>query len=67
MNKKIIPSSKQPKIRRCKITLHIESGNLIHREFDNLKELAEFATEYTNNPEKILDEITPKQNRKQIE
>jgi len=60
-------STKNPGTERFEITLEIETGNLIHRKFNNLKELVEFATEYTNNPEKIIEEITPKQNRKQTE
>ena len=60
-------STKNPSTERFEITLEIETGNLIHRKFNNLKELVGFATEYTNNPEKIIEEITPKQNRKQTE
>jgi hypothetical protein len=64
MTKKSTPSPKQPKIKRFEITLEIESGNLIHREFDNWDDLAKFAEEYADNPQKILDEITPKRNKK---
>jgi hypothetical protein len=66
MTEKRTPAELQPKIKRFGITLHIDSGNLIYREFDNLAELAEFAMEYTNNHQKILEEITPKPNKKQI-
>jgi len=62
MNK--IPSPTSPKIRRFGITLEIETGNLIHREFDNWDDLAKFAKDYANNPQKILDEITPKRNKR---
>ena len=58
------PSPKLPKIKEFEITLEIESGNLIHRKFDNWEDLAAFAKEYTNNPQKILEEITPKRNKK---
>jgi len=61
---KKMSSPKQPKIKRFEITLEIETGNLIHRKFDNWEDLAAFAKEYANNPQKILDEITPKRNKK---
>lgn len=61
---KSTPSSRRMKTKQFEITLEIESGNLIHRKFDNLEDLAEFAKEYANNPQKILDEITPKRNKK---
>ena len=64
MTKKKTSLSKQPNIKRFEITLEIETGNLIHRKFDNLKDLAEFAKEYANDPQKILEEITPKRNMK---
>jgi len=57
-------SPKKTKTKRFEITLELETGNLIHRKFDNLDDLAKFAKEFANNPEKILAEITPKRNKK---
>lgn len=64
MTIKTIPSPKPPKIKRFEITLEIETGNLIHRKFDNWDDLAKFAKECANNPQWILEETTPKRNKK---
>ena len=64
MTRKTPSSPTSPKIKRFGITLEIETGNLIHREFDNWEELVKFAEEYAHNPQWILEQITPKRNRK---
>ena len=66
MTKKKKPSSKQSTINHIEITLEIETGNLIHRKFDNKEDLLNFINEYTQNPQKILDEISPKESKKKI-
>jgi hypothetical protein len=63
MTKKNLLSPKRP-TKQFGITLEVESGNLIHRKFDNLRDLVEFVKVYVNDPQKILDEITPKRNKK---
>ena len=52
------------KIKNYEITLEVETGNLIHRKFDNKKDWLKFINEYANNPKKILEEITPKTRKK---
>lgn len=64
MNNKRKSPPTSPKVKRFGITLEIETGNLIHREFDNWEDLVKFAEEYADNPQWILEQITPKRNRK---
>ena len=66
MTKKKKPSSKQSTINHIEITLEIETGNLIHRKFDNKEDLLNFINENAQNPQKILDEISPKESKKKI-
>jgi len=66
MTKKKKPSSKQSTINHIEITLEIETGNLIHRKFDNKGDLLNFINENAQNPQKILDEISPKESKKKI-
>lgn len=54
------------KIIGFEITLEIETGNLIHKKFDTLEELAEFAKEYASSPTNILDAISPKPNKSKL-
>jgi len=61
------PLPANPKITNFEITFEIETGNLIYRKFNDLEELLEFINDNASNPEKIIEEITPKQNRKQTE
>lgn len=60
------PLPANPKINNFEITLEIESGNLIYRKFNDLEELLDFINENTQDPQKIVNEITPKQNSKKI-
>ncbi|MCC7187188.1 MAG: hypothetical protein IT312_00485 [Anaerolineales bacterium] len=55
------PLPRSPKINSFEITFEIETGNLIYRKFNDLEELLEFINQNAQNPDKILDEISPKQ------
>jgi hypothetical protein len=58
------PLPANPKTRSFELTLEIETGNLIYRKFNDLEELIEFIKEDANDPRWILEEITPKRNKK---
>ena len=58
--------SKQPIVQKFEITLEIETGNLIYRKFDNKEDVLKFLNEYTKNPKKVLEEISPKKRAKKI-
>lgn len=60
------PLPANPKINNFEITLEIETGNLIYRKFNDLEELLDFINENTQNPQKILEEISPKESKKKI-
>lgn len=66
LDKLLRPLPDNPKINNFEITFEIETGNLIYRKFKDLEELLEFISENANNPTKILEQISPKQNKKQI-
>ncbi len=66
LNELLKPLPQNPKINNYEITFEIETGNLIYRKFKDVEELLEFINENANNPKKILEEITPKHNKKQI-
>lgn len=66
MTKKTKPSAKVPKIKQIEITLEIETGNLIHRKFDNKEDLLSFIHEYAKNPIKIREVISPKKRTKNL-
>ena len=61
------PLPTKPKINSFEITLEIETGNLINRRFNDLEELLEFITQNVKDPKLILDEISPKPNKKEIQ
>ena len=52
--------SDAPQVQRIKISLDIDTGNVIYQEFDNLEDAMEFVTTYAQDPDKILDKITPR-------
>jgi hypothetical protein len=54
----------EPRIQSFEISLQIDTGNIIHEKFDNLEDLLEFIHEYSHNPAKILERITPKKRSK---
>ncbi len=60
----LAPFSNAPNVQRFKVSLDIDTGNVIYQEFDNLEDAMEFVTTYAQNPDKILDKITPRALRK---
>jgi len=66
MAKEKKPLSQNATINCFEITLEIETGNLIHRKFDNKEDLLNFINDYTQNPQKILEEISPKESKRKI-
>lgn len=64
IDKILTPIPKYPKISNFEITLEIETGNLIYRKFDDMEELLEFINEYTGSPDKIFNDIKPKNKRR---
>lgn len=67
MNMKEKPSPKLLKTKSIELTLEIETGNLIHRKFDNKEDLLSFINEYAQNPAKIRELIDPKKKRKKVD
>ncbi len=55
--------TKNAAVKKIKITLHIDTGNIIYEEFDNHKEAEAFLKLYSDNPQAILDKITPKKRK----
>ncbi|MBI1881581.1 MAG: hypothetical protein HYR94_25655 [Chloroflexi bacterium] len=47
-------------IQNFEISLQIETGNIIYEKFEDLEDLLNFIQEYSQNPAKILERITPK-------
>ncbi len=47
-------------IQRIEISLHIDTGNVIYGEFEDIESALEFVRTYHNNPEAILKRITPR-------
>lgn len=60
------PLPENPKIRAFEITLEIETGNLIHKTFNDVEELYEFVQNNAQNPAKIRELISPKMRPKKI-
>ena len=60
----LTPFSFTPNVQRFKVSLDIDTGNVIYQEFDNLEDAMDFVTTYAQNPDKILDKITPRALRK---
>ena len=54
------PPSSTPRIQKFEITLHIETGNLIYEEFEDIEALMDFIQTYTRDSEAILKRISPK-------
>jgi len=61
------PLPETPKIKQFEIALQIETGNVIYAEFKDSEELCEFIQNYLQNPQAILDKITPKKRLKPSE
>ncbi|MBL8098667.1 MAG: hypothetical protein JNK81_05770 [Anaerolineales bacterium] len=60
------PLPENPKIKAFEITLEIETGNLIHKSFNDVEELYDFIQSNVQNPAKIRELITPKKRTKKI-
>ncbi|MHB8779698.1 MAG: hypothetical protein ACYC6R_18355 [Anaerolineales bacterium] len=60
------PLPENPKIRAFEITLEIETGNLIHKSFNDVEELYEFIQNNVQNPAKIRELISPKKGTNKI-
>jgi hypothetical protein len=58
------PLPEAPRIKQFEIALQIETGNVIYAEFKDSEELCEFIQKYLQNPQAILDKITPKKRPK---
>jgi len=46
-------------LKKYSLTIQIETGNLIHGEFNTVEELLEFALKHYYNPHEILIKISP--------
>ncbi len=66
MNKKRKPQIKKSNIKSIEITLHVSTGNLIWKKFDNLEDALEFVNTTARNSEKIREIISPKRGPKKV-
>jgi hypothetical protein len=57
------PIPTNPKINQFEITFEIETGNLIHKSFEDLEELIDFINNTAYNPSKIREIISPKRGK----
>lgn len=60
INQLLRPLPISPGIEKFEIALQIETGNIIYQEFYDIEEAMEFMRLYHQNPQAILDKITPK-------
>lgn len=60
------PLPKNLRLRRLEVTLEVETGNLIHKVFNDAEEMQEFINQTAYNSEKILEIISPKRNKKKL-
>lgn len=60
------PLPESPKISAFEITLEIETGNLIHKSFNDVEELYDFIQNNVQNPATIRELISPKKRSKKI-
>ena len=51
-------------LRQYEITFEVETGNLIHKTFNDLEDMLDFINTTARNPEKIREIISPKRNKK---
>lgn len=58
------PLPENPKIKAFEITLEIETGNLIHKSFNDVEELYDFIQSNVQDPAKIRELISPKKAKK---
>ena len=55
-----LPNAQDVNVNKLKISLEINTGNVIYQEFDDIEEAQEFIQRYINNPDEILKRILPK-------
>ncbi len=60
------PLPESPQIKTFEITLEVETGNLIHKSFDDLEDLLDFIQNNAQNPAKIKELISPKKRKRKI-
>ncbi|GAB4445870.1 MAG: hypothetical protein Fur0044_42130 [Anaerolineae bacterium] len=56
----LAPLPQTPNIEGFKIALQVDTGNVIYEEFNDLEAAFEFMNKYHQNPQEILQRITPK-------
>lgn len=54
------PLPSNPRPWRFEIAMEIDTGNIIYEEFDDIEDVIGFVHLYHNNPQAILEKITPK-------
>jgi hypothetical protein len=59
----LAPLPDAPRIQKCAISLHIDTGNVIYEEFTDAEEALDFIRDHLCNPEQILKRIAPFGNR----
>jgi len=60
INNVLKPLPEVPQIVSFEISLQIDSGNVIYRQFSDLEEALDFVEKYTGHPQAILETITPR-------
>lgn len=60
----LLPLPEHLNVNKFEVTFEIQTGNLIHKVFNDLEEMLEFINQTARDPEKIREIISPKQNRK---
>lgn len=66
LNDLLSPLPENPRISSFEVTLEIETGNLIHKSFNDVEELLDFIQDSSQNPAKIREIISPKKSIKKI-
>lgn len=61
------PLPDHPKIDQFEVTFQVETGNLIHKTFNDLEEMLDFINQTARDTEKIREIISPKKRTKKIE
>jgi hypothetical protein len=59
LDKFLAPLPEHPKVITWEITLQVDTGNLIHLEFDDLEDMHDFLLKYSD-PRQLLEIISPK-------
>ena len=66
LDKLLSPLPPSPKIKTFEITLEVETGNLIHKSFNDVEELFDFVQSNVQNPARIRELISPKKRVKKV-